>query len=88
MKKDINLYELVSRLGSEASKMAELSLWWDNYKIFMNKGDIKTLFLLLDKLVLNADYVRNKKYRSYSSEYYDVVVHVLKMAKEPINNKA
>lgn len=70
--------------GKEVAKHIELQLWWNNYKMFAD-GDIKKLFELLDTLVLNARYVRNRD-REYGSEYYDVVVHVLNMAKKPIND--
>jgi len=70
--------------GKEGAKNIELQLWWNNYKMFAD-GDIKKLFELLDTLVLNARYVRNRD-RGYGSEYYDVVVHILNMAKKPIND--
>jgi hypothetical protein len=70
--------------GKEVAKHIELQLWWNNYKMFAD-GDIKKLFELLDTLVLNARYVRNRD-RGYGSEYYDVVVHILNMAKKPIND--
>jgi len=70
--------------GKEVAKNIELQLWWNNYKMFAD-GDIKKLFELLDTLVLNARYVRNRD-RGYGSEYYDVVVHILNMAKKPIND--
>jgi len=70
--------------GKEVAKNIELQLWWNNYKMFAD-GDIKKLFELLDTLVLNARYVRNRD-RGYGSEYYDVVVHIFNMAKKPIND--
>lgn len=69
--------------GKEVAKHIELQLWWNNYKMFAD-GDIKKLFELLDTLVLNARYVRNRD-RGYGSEYYDVVVHILNMANKPVN---
>ena len=78
------LEDLRVETGKEVAKHIELQVWWDNYKMFAD-GDIKKLFELLDTLVLNARYVRNRD-REYGSEYYDVVVHVLNMAKKPIND--
>jgi len=75
--------DLQVEAGKKVAKHIELQQWWNNYKMFAD-GDIKKLFELLDTLVLNARYVRNRD-RGYGSEYYDVVVHILNMAKKPIN---
>jgi len=73
----------IEDLQVEVGKKVAKHKWWNNYKMFAD-GDIKKLFELLDTLVLNARYVRNRD-RGYGSEYYDVVVHILNMAKKPIN---
>jgi len=85
MEKKREIKKITEDFGKKIAKHQELSLWWSNYKMFMNKGDIAELFKLLDILVLNANYVRNRKNKDYGSEYYNVVVHVLKMANKPVN---
>ena len=82
-KMDMN--KLQKEAGREVAKHIELQLWWNNYQMFADK-EAKKLLELLDKLVLNARYVRNRD-RSFGSEYYDVATYVFKMAHKPINDK-
>jgi hypothetical protein len=86
MKKLEGVWKLANELATHSANTMELQIWWSDKKTFAT-GDFKKLLELLDNLVLQSSYVRNKKYRSYGSEYFDVVVQVLKMAELPINDK-
>ena len=81
----MDIDKLQVEAGKAMAENIELRLWWENYQMFADK-EAKKLLELLDKLVLNARYVRNRD-RSFGSEYYDVATYVFKMAHKPINDK-
>lgn len=85
MKKKIDIDKMQEEAGKAMAENIELRLWWNNYQMFADK-EVGELLKLLDKLVLNARYVRNRD-RSFGSEYYNVATYIFKMAHKPINDK-
>ena len=81
----MDIDKMQKEVGKAMAENIELYTWWVNYLMFAD-GEVKEFLELLDKLVLNARYVRNRD-RSFGSEYYDVAAYVFKMAHKPINDK-